>query len=153
MGKVGGPRKGSLQVWPRKRAKRIYSRIRSWAIGKESKPMGFAGYKVGMGHVSYTEERSTSPVKGRTVVVPVTILECPPVKVAAIAYYKKTAYGLKKITEVRAVSSDKHFIRKLIPTKSVKSKAPDEFADVRLVVHTQPALTTIGKKQQKRKTC
>ena len=122
MGKAHKPRSGSLQVWPRKRAKRAYARIRAWATRNDAKPLGFAGYKVGMGHVTYTQTRSVSPNKGRIESKPVTIIECPPLKVMAVAYYKNTTYGVKKVAEVRADSQDKHFIRKLLPTKNKKEE-------------------------------
>ena len=51
MPKTRNPRHGSMQYWPRKRAKRSFPRIRSWGASKENKPLGFAGYKVGMTHV------------------------------------------------------------------------------------------------------
>lgn len=140
------PRKSSLQFWPRKRAQRTFARVRAWARGKEAKPLGFAGYKVGMGHIMFTQTRSGSPNKGRQEVMPITIIECPPLKVAAVTYYQKTPYGTKKVTEVRADSQDKHFTRRLRAGKS-KTSAPEKFDDVRLVVHTQPALTGIGKKK------
>ena len=44
MAKKRNPRSGSLQFWPRKRAKRGYARVRA----KHARPglNGFAGYKV-----------------------------------------------------------------------------------------------------------
>ncbi|MBW2999343.1 50S ribosomal protein L3, partial [Candidatus Woesearchaeota archaeon] len=75
------PRSGSMQYWPRKRAKRAYARVRSWAAGKEPKLLGFAGYKAGMSHISFTDPRKSSTTKGMEITWPVTIIECPPVKV------------------------------------------------------------------------
>jgi len=51
MGKPKRPRFGSMGVWPRKRAKRSYAKVRSYAAVNPSKPLGFAGYKVGMTRV------------------------------------------------------------------------------------------------------
>ena len=58
------PRKGTLQFWPRKRAKRTFARVRTFPQAKESKLLGFAGYKVGMTHVMITDNKPTSQTKG-----------------------------------------------------------------------------------------
>jgi len=81
------PHKGSLQVWPRVRAKRAYARVRTWHAGKDAKPLGFAGYKAGMTHIMTIDNKSTSHTKGATIAVPVTIIECPPIKVVGIRCY------------------------------------------------------------------
>ena len=57
MGQSHAPRHGSMQFWPRKRARRMYPRVRSWADCKDAKPLGFAGYKVGMTHVIYVDNK------------------------------------------------------------------------------------------------
>ncbi|HIH43271.1 TPA: 50S ribosomal protein L3, partial [Candidatus Woesearchaeota archaeon] len=49
-----------MQYWPRSRAKRIYPAVKYWAANvKDIKPLGFAGYKVGMTHILYTDAKST----------------------------------------------------------------------------------------------
>ena len=40
---IRSPRRGSMQFWPRKRAKRMHARVRTWAEIKDVKPLGFAG--------------------------------------------------------------------------------------------------------------
>ena len=45
------PRRGSLQYWPRKRAKSPVARVKAWANVKDPILLGFAGYKAGMTHV------------------------------------------------------------------------------------------------------
>ena len=45
MPKAHKPRSGSMQFWPRKRAKKAYAKIRSWAKVDGIKLLGFAGYK------------------------------------------------------------------------------------------------------------
>src|SRR3989344_3856635 len=87
------PRKSSMQFWPRKRAKDIVARIRNWPARNETKVLGFAGYKVGMTHLVVEDTHKTSITKGEHIQLPVTILECPPLKVAAILLYKKDGYG------------------------------------------------------------
>ena len=105
------PRSGTLQYNPRKRANRPYARVNSWLEGKDAKPMGFAGYKVGMTHIVITDNKSTSPTKGEDITIPVTIVECPPLKTASIIFYKKTPYGLKVASAVMSDKLDKELQR------------------------------------------
>lgn len=77
------PRRGTLQFWPRKRAKRIYPRTRHWPESSEAKPLGFAGWKAGMTHIQITDNNSKSPSYGKTMIKPVTILDAPSLFVCA----------------------------------------------------------------------
>lgn len=137
-----------MQFWPRVRAKREYARVRSWPAAKEAKPLGFAGYKVGMTHVIATDNRSTSTMKGKDIRVPVTVIECPPLKAVSLVLYQSTPDGRQVAGEVFADSLDKELAKKLSTLKSRK-KLEDitDFDDVHLKVMTQPKLTGIGKKK------
>ncbi|PIN86505.1 50S ribosomal protein L3 [Candidatus Woesearchaeota archaeon CG10_big_fil_rev_8_21_14_0_10_44_13] len=151
MPKRSQPRKGSMQFWPRKRARRHYARVRSWASAPDAKPLGFAGYKAGMAHIIATDNRKFSQTKGQDISMPVTIVECPPLKVSSIKFYKKTPYGLKVTNEIMG-KVDKELERKLpLPKKTNESELakinPDEYADITLLVYTQPKLTGLGKKK------
>ncbi|MAH33371.1 50S ribosomal protein L3 [archaeon] len=144
------PRKGSLQFWPRRRSKRVFARVRSWTKIKDAKPLGFAGYKVGMTHLIITDDRKTSTTKGMGIFCPATIIECPPLKTASIKFYKNTTNGLKVASETLAENLDKELGKKIaIPKKSDKKKDEKEkdFDFIRLLVYTQPKLTGIGKKK------
>jgi len=103
MSKVSRPRRGSLAYSPRKRASREVPRIRSWPDGGE-KPhiQGFAGYKAGMVHVSMIDERPHVITHGMEITVPATVVETPPMIIAALRFYERTPYGLKTITEIWA---------------------------------------------------
>lgn len=148
MAKTGSPRSGSLQFWPRKRASRQYARIRSWAGSKDAKPLGFAGYKVGMTHILVTDNRPNALTKGEEIRYPVTIIECPALKVAGIRFYKKTDGWLKAISTVLAPKLDKELSRKIkIPKQTKKPDEITDFDDLRIIVNTQPKLTGIGKKK------
>ena len=151
MTKAHKPRSGSLQYWPRKRAKRAYARIRSWPVSSDPKPLGFAGYKVGMTHIVFTDNRPNSMTKGQDISMPVTIIECPALKIASINFYKKTSSGLKLSSSITVAKLDKELARKIILPKTIKKKIedfkPEEFDDIRILVYTQPKLTTIGKKK------
>jgi len=145
------PRSGSLQYWPRKRSKRVFTRVRTWAKAKEAKPLGFAGYKVGMTHLVISDNRKTSITKGMDIFCPVTIIECPPLKTASIKFYKNTINGSKLISEQFAENVDKELKRSIILSKRKKGNEnknlPTDFDYVRLLVHTMPSLTGIGKKK------
>ncbi len=153
------PRAGSMQFWPRVRARHSYARIRNWGIGKEAKPLGFAGYKVGMTHLLINDNRPHSLTKGTEIFCPVTIVECPPLKTASIRFYKNTQNGSKLVSELFADSLDKELERKItIPKKKGTEKADDGGVSsqasqvtnsdfVRLLCYTQPKLTSIGKKK------
>ena len=121
------PRKGSLQFWPRRRSKRVFARVRSWTKIKDAKPLGFAGYKVGMTHLIITDDRKTSTTKGMGIFCPATIIECPPLKTASIKFYKNTTNGLKVASETLAENLDKELGTKIaIPKKSDKKKDEKE---------------------------
>jgi len=143
------PRSGSLQFWPRKRSKRIYTRVRSWADVKDAKLLGFAGYKVGMTHLIINDNRKTSTTKNIDISCPATIIECPPLKAVSIRFYKNTIKGQKAVSETLAGTQDKELKRKIpVPKKGKEEKKdPEDFDYVHLLVQTQPKLTGIGKKK------
>jgi large subunit ribosomal protein L3 len=146
--KFSAPRKGSLQYWPRKRAKRQHARVRTWN-DSEAGVLGFAGYKAGMTHVIATDNDKNSLTKGQDIQVPVTIIECPPLKIVGVRFYKdQGAYGEKAATEVR-FSADKHLARttKWSKTGDLEKIDAQEYVRATLIVHTQPHLTGIGQKK------
>ena len=142
------PRAGSMQYWPRKRARRIYARVRSWAKSKEAKLLGFAGYKVGMTHLMINDNSKASTTKGMSISCPATIIECPPLKPVSIRFYKNTQYGSKLVSEVMADNFDKELKRKIIlpKKKDAKKEILNDYDYVRLLVHTSPGRTGLGKK-------
>ncbi len=145
------PRDASLQYWPRKRAGSQRARVRAWAHSKEAKLMGFAGYKAGMTHLIVSDNRPHSKNKGKEMVMPVTIIECPPLKIASAVFYKKNAYGLYPYSQVMNEKLDKELARTItLPkkiTKKIEDIKPEEFEAMKVVVYTQPRMTGIGKKK------
>lgn len=140
------PRAGSMQFWPRARARYNYARIRNWPTSKETKPLGFAGYKVGMTHLLINDNRAHSLTKGTDIFCPATIVECPPLMTASIRFYKNTQFGLKLVGEIFAETHSKELERKIsIPKK--KEKEVNNFDFIRLLCYTQPKLIGIGKKK------
>jgi large subunit ribosomal protein L3 len=140
------PRRGSLAFSPRKRAKSIIPRIRSWPECDEIRVQGFAGYKAGMTHIVAIDDRKNSPTYGEEIVMPVTVIESPPMKVAGVRIYRKTSYGLQIAGEVWADNLDAPLERRLnLPRKSpdvdkLKEIAENGISEVRVITYTQPYL-------------
>ena len=149
------PRKGSVAFSPRKRAAKETPRIKSWPPNDEPKLLGLAGYKVGMTHALVTDSDKNSPTNGMDVFTPVTVLEVPPVVVMGIRAYEKTSRGLKVITEVLADNLDEELSRKIsLPKEYNKSEAIakiqgvlDKTEDIKVLVHTNPKVTSVPKKK------
>ena len=142
------PRSGSLQFWPRSKAKSIKPRIRSWAEQKKSKLLGFIGYKAGMAHVMIKDNKPTSLTKGEVISIPVTIIECPPIKIASSRFYKKTIYGKKLISEILSENIDKSLKKRINIPKKQKVTTPsiEEYDEVRVLVYTLTNKLSTGKK-------
>ena len=137
-----------MQYWPRKRAKRSYARIRTHPTSTDVKPLGFAGYKVGMTHLIVVDNRSESLTFNQEIFVPTTIIECPPLKAFSLRFYKKTTSGLQLLGEVFS-RPDKELARKINLPKKASKNINDikDFDDLRLNVYTQPKLVGIEKKK------
>jgi large subunit ribosomal protein L3 len=145
MGKTSRPRRGSRAFWPRKRAEREYGRIKAWPSQEPEKPkiQGFAGYKAGMTHAHIVDYRPSSTTSGQEVLMPVTVVEVPPMRVAAVRAYKQTPYGLKTITEVWADKLDKELARRVNIPKKPQTEGwakitEDATSDLRVLMHTKP---------------
>jgi large subunit ribosomal protein L3 len=138
------PRPGSQGFSPRKRAKSQTPHINRWAVGSEKpKIQGFFGYKAGMTHAFIVDYRPTSTTTGREVKMPVTIVETPPIKIAAVRAYQKSSYGLEAVGEVWSEKLDAELSRKLALPKKQKEVNWDFAKDadeLRVVVYTQPKL-------------
>ncbi len=157
--KINRPRRGSMGVYPRKRAADIVPRVRTWPYVDLGKPalMGFAAYKVGMLHAVVVEDRQTSPFFGKEVVRAATVLEAPPLRVLAVRLYglDPTNGYRRALAEAWAPEIPKD-VRRAIKTLPEKFDLEAELrkieavkplaVDVRAVVATQPRLAGIGKK-------
>ena len=141
------PRKGSMAYSPRKRAKRQTPRLDAWPeINEGPKIQGFAGYKAGMTHAFITDFRPHSNTAGQEVRVPVTVLEVPPMRIAAVRIYENTRYGLRTAGEVWANQFDAPLARLLPLPKKVDAEQAWEklkgvdIEDIRVLAYTQPKL-------------
>ncbi|MBI5391730.1 50S ribosomal protein L3 [Candidatus Woesearchaeota archaeon] len=154
MANIRRPRRGSLQYWPHVRARKKTPVVKSWASGTTLTLQGFAGYKVGMTHLQFKDTRSTSPNKGDIVSWPVTIIECPPLRVYGFRFYQKTPYGATVLKDFYAPKLEKNLGRTLDLPAAEKLNTGltqlDSFvsraSDVHLLVYTQPHLSGLGKK-------
>jgi large subunit ribosomal protein L3 len=92
------------------------------------------------------DHRKSSTTSGQEIRVPVTVLEVPPMKVAAVRFYENTPYGLKTTGEVWATQLDENLSRLLPLPKKVEAEAVWEklkgvdVEDVRVLAFTQPKL-------------
>jgi large subunit ribosomal protein L3e len=100
------PRQGSLAYMPKRRTKHSKGTIRSFPKDNKDAPIhltAFAGYKAGMTHVSrYFEKREGKKTIKKDVVEPVTVVECPPMKIVGVKGYIETPRGLRALTTVWA---------------------------------------------------
>ncbi len=147
MAKSHSPRHGSMQFWPRKRARRIYPRIRNWA-DNEKGLQGFFGYKAGMTHIIAIDNRKNSPTKGQEIMLPVTVIEAPPMELIGAKIYKLDVEGYKTLKTL-IFKKPQHLERKIKIKKLHKIEELDNIKgdDIKAIVATSPYLTGIGKKK------
>lgn len=119
------PRRGSLAFSPRKRAISQIPTVRSWSQGNhEPKLGGFAGYKAGMTHVIMMDDKPHSLTEGMEISVPVTVLEIPAMRIAAIRTYGKTGpYGTFILGEAWISELDPTLERTLFTPKQANTEA------------------------------
>ena len=138
------PKKGSRGYSPRVRAPSQVPRFSSWPESQEGpRIQGFAGYKAGMTHAFMVDYRPQSTTSGQEVQVPVTVLETPPMKVAAMRFYGRDSYGMKALGEVWAKKFDKELARrKPLPKTNRGKEVKEDVEEIRIIVYTQPKLVT-----------
>lgn len=147
-----GMRSGSLQFYPRVRAKKVTPSVNWKPLTKEGTSlMGFIGYKVGMISAWVKDDTEDSLTKGKRISVPATVIECPAMKIYSVRFYK----GGKVMKDV-VVSNDKDLKKKVKVSKkvgalpqvpSVEGKIKDdlEFDDVRVIMYTGVKGTCVDK--------
>ena len=147
MPNIRSPRKGSMQFWPRKRAKRAYARVNYFTQEKEAKLLGFAGYKVGMTHILAPDTRKTAMTKEEDIFYPVSIIECPPMKIHSVRFYKNK----KIMIDIVNPNLNKELVKKvIIPKKKadINKIKVEDYDDLKIVVYTQPKLIKLKKKPE-----
>ena len=143
MAPPNSPRRGSLQYWPRKRARKILPSPNWKAIKSDSaKPEGFICYKVGMASAYVKDETPDSMTKGKKIIVPVTIIECPSMKIFSVRFYK---FG-KVAKDVLSENLDKELKRTVrLPKTNKKEDLSGDYDDVRLLCYSVVKKTNIKK--------
>lgn len=132
MPQPSSPRKGSLGFGPRTRATTEVPRFRSWPDADgQPRLQGFAAYKAGMSHVVMINDEANSPIEGTEQTVPVTILETPPIHVAAVRAYQDTPYGRHPVGDVWAQSDVLHDdLERVIDVPADDADLPTSLSDV-----------------------
>lgn len=152
MAKRSHPRRGSMAFSPRKRASRHFGSVNAWPQTDETdvRIQGFAGWKAGMTHVFARDMNPRSTSAGQEIRIPVTVVECPQMRILAVRGYKMTPYGKQAAGEAwvdsktiedafpevfnrisnrtGAHDTDKHF----------ETLSNADLDEVRLIVSTQP---------------
>ncbi|MEK6820974.1 MAG: 50S ribosomal protein L3, partial [archaeon] len=153
---------------PRKRAVKETPTFSSFpTVAGPAKPLNFYGYKAGMIHIIAPSQHKGGRQEKMDRQVPVTVVECPPLFVMGIRAYSQDAYGLHAIGDVTVDKLEKAGMKKLKTFKKKTSHKKNtssaqtntaftietlesrkgDVAAVRLLVHTLPDQTTIGKKK------
>jgi large subunit ribosomal protein L3 len=103
------------------------------------------------------DDRKGSPTAGQEIAMPATVIDVPPLVVCAIKLYGQTTRGFNTLTEVWSSELSKDLARVLVvPEKYDQQKALSEaealvkdgkVVEVRLLLHTQPRLSSVPKKK------
>ena len=146
---IHASRKGSLQFYPRVRAKKILPRV-SWDDIKSENTnlLGTIGYKVAMKSLFVKDNCPDSLTKGKRITIPVTILECPTIKILSVRFYEDK----KLIKEVLNDNLDKELKNKLkLPKQSNVLKKIEEiekegrYNNIKVIVYSQVKKTNLKK--------
>lgn len=142
-----------MAYWPKKRARRIYTRTRAWPHSKEIKALGFAGWKAGMTHIHITDNNPKSPTYGKTIFKPVTVLDAPSLFCCGFRLYRFSSSSDPSVVclsekWLTKLPKGLELMRKTMPARkeldaNIKAKADD----VRLIVATQPSKSGLPKKK------
>ncbi len=100
-----------------------------------------------MTHAFVVDKRVKSTTSKMELQTPVTVIEVPPMKIAAVRFYENTVVGLKTAGEVWATDIDPLLSRKLTYPKNHTEASFDRYKDldvedVRVLAYTQPKLVT-----------
>lgn len=141
------PRSGSLQFWPRKRANKFLPSVNWSTIKKDSTKglRGFICYKAGMISGFALDNTPDSMTKGKKIIVPLTILECPKNKIFSVRFYKNGIVA----KEILAKNLDKE-LKKVVklPKKETNHEHLEhasEYDDVRVIIFSVVKNTGIKK--------
>lgn len=141
------PRRGSLQFWPRKRASKFLPSV-NWSVipSENSKGLkGFICYKAGMASAYVKDNTPNSMTKDKQITIPVTILECPSMKIFSVRFCKNG----KVARDILSENIEKELKKKIKVPKAKKFKLEEEktenYDDVSVIVYSQVKKTGIKK--------
>src|SRR3989344_136708 len=139
------PRKGSLQFWPRKRVSKFLPSVNWKAIDSGKNLKGFIGYKSGMVSVEVKDNAINSMTKGKLIIIPATIIECPPMKILSVRFYKNGIVAKDVLSE----QLDKELMKKIkLPkekTHKLESLKTGDYDDVSIIAYSVVKKTNIKK--------
>jgi len=139
-----GIRSGSLQFYPRVRAKKVIPTVNWRPVSKEGVGfLGFVGYKVGMISVWAKDNTSDSLTKDKRIAIPATVVECPAMKIYSVRFYKNN-----KVMKDVVVTNDKDLKKRVKLSKEAKTLGEEkDFDDVRVILYSGVKGTCVDKKQ------
>ncbi|MFH1307857.1 MAG: 50S ribosomal protein L3 [archaeon] len=142
MPKKSRPRFGSLQYWPRKRARKALPSV-NWKVINGSEILGFIVYKVGMKSAIVKDNTPNSMTKGKRIELPVTILEAPFMKIFSVRLYKNN-----KVLKEIILNSDTELKKILKLPKNlgkIEDLEKDSFDNIKVIAYSQVKSTNIKK--------
>jgi large subunit ribosomal protein L3 len=115
---------------------------------------GFAGYKAGMTHLFYIEDRQRVPEYGQEVKSAATVIDTPPMLIVAVRAYKKTQDGLQAMNEAWMQNQPRDLHRRI--TFATDPRPDEKFSEIeeniakvveiRIIAATQPRQSSIPQK-------
>lgn len=112
------------------------------AIDSAKKIKGFICYKAGMASAYVKDNTPDSMTKGKNMIIPVTLFECPAMKIFSVRFYKDN----KVVKEVLAENLEKELKRKIKLPKTKKSlEEPKDYDDIRIIFYSAVKSTGIKK--------
>ncbi|MBI2448666.1 50S ribosomal protein L3 [Candidatus Pacearchaeota archaeon] len=142
MAKLSVSRSGSLQFWPRKRTRKFLPSV-NWNAVSGKGLLGFICYKVGMASAYVKDLTPDSLSKNKRIAIPVSIVECPPMKIFSVRFYKNN----QVLADILNQGVEKEMRKKLKLAKNY-AKSVDgvkDYDDIRLIVYSLVKKTGIKK--------
>lgn len=139
------PRKGSLQIWPRKRAKKFLPRVNFKHLDSPNPLLGFIGYKAAMASMLVKDSTPDSLTKNKNITIPVTILELPPIKIYSARFYKNNQL-INEITLENPDKETKKILKNPKSFKKIEDIKEEDYDDVRILAYSVVKRTSIKKK-------
>lgn len=131
MAKLSRPRYGSLQFWPRKRARKAVPRVNWSTFTSGEGIMGFLAYKAGMATAVVRDKTDKSMTANKKIAIPVTILEVPKMKIFSVRFYKDG-----QVMKESIVSNDPVLKRVIRVPKQVHALADVQgWNEIRVIVY------------------